>query len=288
MLEIIPMNTSHDVINSKQMNTATRKSTSVITNQAIVKNAIANTKKQQQQIQRHQASKKSQQQQQQHHHQQQQQQQYKPKKQQQQQKSPKSTSPSLPNYKKSSSSVSLNQSQKKAGDVEATLTSDKVPHAPRSSNSNSNNKKNNKKTSTAVTLPKNQDGNSSKSRKNRQPKERNMNNNNSQAQASSSEPEEDLRSVLFPDLFRSGGPPVPTPRHEPMIFEKSSYAGSSFHNAPAPSALPKPLFKNGNRTSCKLYTPTNSGTPSPPLSNDPSPSNISIEFDLKRMLNVRN
>lgn len=87
------------------------------------------------------------------------------------------------------------------------------------------------------------------------------------------------------------------------------FAGSSFHNSPAPSALPKPSFKGVKTTSCALYSPSETFPPTTTTTttstasfvgrnngfsnNDMYTNNsattsetISLESDLKRILNV--
>ena len=150
----------------------------------------------------------------------------------------------------------------------------------------------------------------------------------------------DLKEILFPDLYgakstpvkkRNNGPPqtpgnkqqprmhnIPNNMGQPFTPQRSSppgdiFAGSSFHNSPAPSALPKPSFKA--KTSCTLYSApddtynsatafdrlissklANNGsntsfaeTNITPSNNAPISSatdNFSLENDLKRILNV--
>lgn len=142
----------------------------------------------------------------------------------------------------------------------------------------------------------------------------------------------DLKEILFPDLY--GAKPTPvrpkhsnngpqTPGNKPRNSSNNNFngnfngnqmystqpvgssppgdcfAGSSFHNSPAPSALPKPSFKP--KTACALYSQSENFPPvtatsfermiSNKFSNNDSPAaaqpdNYSLENDLKRLLNV--
>lgn len=144
----------------------------------------------------------------------------------------------------------------------------------------------------------------------------------------------DLKEILFPDLY--GAKPTPvrpklsnsntgpqTPGNKPRNSNNKNFngnlngnqmystqpvgsspsgdcfAGSSFHNSPAPSALPKPSFKP--KTACALYSQSENFPPVPAtsfermisnkFSNNDSPAtaqpdNYSLENDLKRLLNV--
>lgn len=140
--------------------------------------------------------------------------------------------------------------------------------------------------------------------------------------------DKDLKEILFPDLFgaKSAQPQglnngLMTPNSKQRSNSNNSknnnnnnanmfspqrsspptdcFAGSSFHNSPAPSALPKPSFKP--KTACTLYSPPRSSDSTPFermisnklnsgfSSNDDNmsqSSNIALENDLKRLLNV--
>lgn len=143
----------------------------------------------------------------------------------------------------------------------------------------------------------------------------------------------DLKEILFPELYGTKSTPVrqrnipQTPGNNnkqqprlpingppPFTPKRGSppgdlFAGSSFHNSPAPSALPKPSFKG--KTSCTLYADNEQTTAPTPferlisnklaanntttptfdannatLMSSSSNDNFSLENDLKRILNV--